>query len=276
MPYYSPPQPPPRTSYLFIDGDNLRRTLRKISERAFGEEPLPIDWQKLRGPHRKVYYYDAIPVQRSEEDDAAYALRAEPKRAELAAIERQAGFHVRSGDAIYRKRRGNEQKMVDVQLAVDALLMASRGLFEVITLITGDLDFKPLVSALVDMGVDVHLLYPPGETNGDLLAAADRADPLNLVSCLSWLEQAFLQAHPMPQASMNFQNTDYEGLVEEAAWDDACYGRCRVVKIGAEYRLVTEREPHNPHSHRLELTDTRPEMLRVYAQECFGLDVPSW
>lgn len=267
------PQP---TSYLFIDGDNLRCTLNKMSERVFGGATLPIDWGRLRGSHRKVFYYDAIPVQQHQEEDGAYAARVAPKRAELAAIERQPGYHVRSGDAVHRKRRGNEQKMVDVQLAVDALLMASRGLFNSATLITGDLDFKPLVSALVDMGVDVHLQYPFGETNDDLLAAADRADPILLPTCIGWLEAGFLEANPMPYALINFQNNDYEGIPDVAAWDDARYGKCRVVVIGSEFKLISERHPNNPHSHRLEITDTRPAMIRIYAHDVFGLEVPNW
>jgi uncharacterized LabA/DUF88 family protein len=83
----------------------------------------------MRARHRQVFYYDAIPVPRPNEDDTAHSLRVAPKRSELAGIERVAGYHVRTGEAHHRKRRGNEQKMVDIQLAVDALLMASRGLF---------------------------------------------------------------------------------------------------------------------------------------------------
>jgi uncharacterized LabA/DUF88 family protein len=50
-------------------------------------------------------------------------------------------------------------------------------------LLTGDLDFKPLVTALVDIGVDVHLLYPEDETNDDLKVAADSAGALTVSTC---------------------------------------------------------------------------------------------
>jgi uncharacterized LabA/DUF88 family protein len=274
MPLYSAPAQP--TSYMFVDGDNLRVTLSKMSDRVFGGVPLPIEWKRLRGSHRKVFYYDEIPVQQHQEDDGTYAARVAPKRTELATIERQAGFHVRSGDAVHRKRRGNEQKMVDVQLAVDALLMASRGLFESVTLVTGDLDFKPLVTALVDMGVDVHLQYPPGETSEDLLAAADRADPIKLPTCLGWLDSAFNAAHPMPKAHVNFKDHEYDNAPDLVSWNDLRYGHCRVVRRGVELMLISEHEPNNPDTHRLEITDARPELIRIYAQEVFGLEVPAW
>jgi hypothetical protein len=60
-------------------------------------------------------------------------------------------------------------------------------------LITGDLDFKPLVTALVEMGLDVQLLYPEGETNDELKAAADRADAMTIMLCRQWFRADFAQ-----------------------------------------------------------------------------------
>ena len=275
MALYSSPQST-RTSYLFVDGDNLRQTAQKISDRSFGGQIIPINWNKLRGHHRKVFYYDAIPVQQYQEDDSTYFSRVAPKRVELAAIERHAGYHVRSGDAVHRKRRGNEQKMVDVQLAVDALLMASRRLYDSMTLITGDLDFKPLISALVDMGVDVHLHYPIGETSEDLQAAADIADPINFMSSLNWIDEAFLSAQGLPQTLINLKDNGYIGHADLVAWDDSRYGHCRVLQSGSDFKLITELDPSYPQTHRLEVTGSRPEMIRTYTREAFGLDVPTW
>jgi hypothetical protein len=124
-------------SYLFVDGECLNRMLDKIGEGYFGKVRPLLDWRRVRGVHRKVFYYDAIPVQTPGEDDNTHSTRVAPKRRELAEIERQPRYHVRTGEAHHRPRRGNEQKMVDVQLAVDTLLMASRGLFASCTLLTG-------------------------------------------------------------------------------------------------------------------------------------------
>jgi len=267
---------PASVSYLFVDAESLRQTLRKISGRVFGGVDLPIDWSKLRGMHRKVFYYDAIPVQQAGEDDVVYSNRIAPRRAELSLIERQASYHVRSGDAVYRKRRGNEQKMVDVQLAVDALLMASRGLFGSVTLITGDLDFKPLVSALVDMGVDVHLQYPAKETSDDLLAAADRAEPINLPLAVSWLAAEFCKSHPLPSAVYTFDVPLDPAYITLVVWTDPKFGECRVIALSDGFKIVTGVERGNPNDHRLEITYSDPDLLRIYAAETFHLDVPHW
>jgi uncharacterized LabA/DUF88 family protein len=174
-------------SYLFIDGANLNAILRTFGNKYLRGEFPRISWPRMGQMHQKVYYYDAVPVQTPGEDDGAYAERIRPKLAELRAIELQPGFHVRSGDAIHRKRRGNEQKMVDVQLAVDALRMAHLGLFSHLTLLTSDLDFKPLVDALVDMGIQVTVQYPQGETNETLIVAADFAEDITFARIGSWL-----------------------------------------------------------------------------------------
>jgi uncharacterized LabA/DUF88 family protein len=49
--------------------------------------------------------------------------------------------------------------MVDVQLAVDMMAFAHQGVFTKASLVTGDLDFKPLVDALVGMTVDTARLF---------------------------------------------------------------------------------------------------------------------
>lgn len=267
---------PAPVSYLLVDAESLRQTLNKISTRVFGGIDLPIDWTKLRSSYRKVFYYDAIPVQQHGEDDAAYVSRVAPKRAELRLIERQAGFHVRSGDAVYRKNRGNEQKMVDVQLAVDALLMASRGLFASVTLITGDLDFKPLVSAMVDIGVDVHLQYPAKETNEDLLAAANRAEPINLPIVLNWMTDEFRKAHPLPNACYAFDEPLDPAYTTLVVWTDPNFGECRVIALADVLKIVTGIERGNPNDHRLEITFNDADLLRIYAAEVFQLVVPHW
>ena len=71
-----------------------------------------------------------------------------------------------------RGRRGPEQKKSDVMIAVDMLTHTFRRVQEAI-LLTGDLDFKPLIDALVNDGMFVTLWHPP-QAIKELIAAADR------------------------------------------------------------------------------------------------------
>jgi uncharacterized LabA/DUF88 family protein len=261
-------------SYLFVDGECLNATLEKIGDRYFDGTKPPINWERLRMGHRKAFYYDAVPVQKSDEDDGAHTVRVAPKRAELAEIEKQPGYHVRTGETHHRRRRGNEQKMVDVQLAVDALLMASRGLFGSCTLITGDLDFKPLVTALVDMGVDVHLLYPLRETNEDLKAAADDAAALSIAAIRNWVPTSY--AALLPTAQFNFQAPGIVPPGKIAQWHDDGYGDCYVLHEHGVFQLITERSPQNPDTHRLEMASPREATFRAYAEDVFDIRAPAW
>ncbi len=49
-----------------------------------------------------------------------------------------------------------------------------------VTLLTGDLDFKPLVQSLVDMGLHVEVAGDARHTSTDLADAADSYRPLSL------------------------------------------------------------------------------------------------
>jgi uncharacterized LabA/DUF88 family protein len=259
-------------SYLFIDGACLNAALDKIGERYLDGVTPPLDWSRVRARHRKVFYYDAIPVQKSDEDDNTHSSRVAPKRSELARIARQDGYHVRTGEAYRRRGRGNEQKMVDVQLAVDALLMASRGLFGSCTLITGDLDFKPLVSALVEMGVNVELLYPKDETNEDLKAAADRAEAVTIDIVRDWSGDA--QRGLLPFGGLDLKSTFVEPHTKLFVWRDENYGDCYITNGSGLFELRTERAPEGPETHRLYVRASTAKGLRAYAEEKFDLIVP--
>ena len=62
-------------SYLFIDGECLNATLGKIGERYHLGVTPSLDLTRVRAQHRKVFHYDAIPVQRPDEDDNAHSIR---------------------------------------------------------------------------------------------------------------------------------------------------------------------------------------------------------
>lgn len=261
-------------SYLFIDGASFQSALNELFGLFFLGEEQEVHWGNLRGMHKKVFYYDAIPVQLPDEDIDRYLGRVNPKQVELAKIERQPGYHVRTGDAHKRRNRGHEQKMVDVQLAVDALLAASRGLFTHCALFTGDLDFRPLIAALVEMGVDVTLHYPLGHTSNELLAAADNVVPITIVEAEQYLILSEIQKAGLPRAYSDNQTKEAppEGAI--AVWEDSDYGICFVAKNDERLQLVTERCPYNPKTHRFVLNANTMEHLRYYAEKVRGLSIP--
>lgn len=262
-------------SYLFIDGGCFNAVLNNIGKDFFRDERPAVDWSSIKKNNRKVFYYDAIPVQNNGEDDNSYFERIKPRTLELANIERQKSYHVRTGDVRNRsKKRGNEQKMVDVQLAVDALLMASRGLFSSFSIITGDLDFRPLVVALVDMGIEVEVMYPVGETNDELLSAADIATPLSLEVTQYWIDNIYALSNDFPTlryTSDIFVDNDDTRLIK---WNTSTiYKSCSLHKLGSRYTIFTDvDDPLKPNRVLLSCIDIGS--LRAYARQIYDIEIP--
>jgi uncharacterized LabA/DUF88 family protein len=170
----------PPIEYLFVDGGALRGYLANLSAKFFNSEAFDLDFTNIGGNFTKVFYYDAIPTRTEQETEPQYEQKIAPQRALFDRLKSTDRVHVYEGDARKRKKRGLEQKMVDVMLTVDMLTHSVRRNMQRATLYTGDQDFKPLVDALVQEGMFVTLWYPPGETNSELIAAADRRRPMQL------------------------------------------------------------------------------------------------
>jgi uncharacterized LabA/DUF88 family protein len=164
--------------YLFVDGASLTGYLANLSAKYFNGETFDLDFAQIGSNFTKVFYYDVIPIRTDQEDETQYEQRIAPQRKLLHRLASTDRVHVYEGDARKRTKRGLEQKMVDVMLTVDMLTHSFRRNMQRATLFTGDQDFKPLVDALVLEAMFVTLWYPPGETNPELIAAADSRMPM--------------------------------------------------------------------------------------------------
>ena len=183
----SPYSGPEKIKYLFIDGGCLDSLLVNLSEGLFDGTAIEISYSQLASGYQKVFYYDCLPAQRSNENEADYQERIKPKIRLFNHLKSLDGFHVYEGTARYRdKRRGQEQKQVDIMITVDMLMHSVRRNMHEATLLTGDLDFKPLIDALVQEGMHVSLWYPKGRTNYELVDAADSRKALTINTVNSW------------------------------------------------------------------------------------------
>lgn len=72
-----------------------------------------------------------------------------------------------------------EQKGVDVDLATDMVLLADRGCYDTVILVSGDGDFIPAVKKVKDMGKIVEVACFEDTINDDLRLSADRYHPLD-------------------------------------------------------------------------------------------------
>ncbi len=198
----------PDHHYLFIDGGYLRARHSDIITRVFGETArlnLALIRNLFPGSaFQRVFYYDCLhdipKVNESEEDLRARIKSQQDFFDELQSLE---GFHVRLG-SLSGSSRKLRQKEVDILLAVEALDHAFRKNMVSVTLLAGDLDFAPLVEALVRLGTWVEIWHDPKSAAKHLLEAADKALPLGFEDYYNWCDADFKQTHVLP---LRFENT---------------------------------------------------------------------
>jgi len=169
MPFFGPAYSgPAKIHYLFVDAGSLRGRLDNLFARFFQGQAYTIAFPALASGFTKVFWYDAIPVKTDNKDETTYNRRAAPQLEMLDGASNVDRIHIYEGD-VRKRRKRNEQKKVDVMIAVDMLTHTFRRNMHEATLLTGDNDFKPLVDALVHDGMFVTLWYPPDETSKELM-----------------------------------------------------------------------------------------------------------
>ena len=195
---------PHQTHYLFIDGEQLRQTLKEVGTFWFGK-PIDIDYRKLQRDCQKVFYYDCLPAKRDQLSEIEYQHKLQEKQVFFDELRSLAGWHVSEGLARHRKKERQEQKEVDILIAVDMLTHTHRKNMDRLTFLSGDQDFAPLLEAVVRDGMYVELLYPEGHTARDLKYFADVAKPMDIDFLLGIATEDFRRGHAFPQASWETQ-----------------------------------------------------------------------
>jgi uncharacterized LabA/DUF88 family protein len=189
----------PGHTYLFIDGEYLRRIHSKAMRDFFGvdgELDLTPVMQNARA--QRAYFYDSLDdATRPNETEEARRARIRPLEEFFARTRDLTGFHVRLGTVTGNSKK-RRQKEVDILLAVDMLTHGFNGSMEKAVLIAGDLDFRPIVETLVRNGVFVDVWYDRSSIAADLPAAADFGVAIRFRTLYDWNSDGFRNAHRIP------------------------------------------------------------------------------
>lgn len=180
--------------YLFIDGGYWREVIERISNRYFPGETIEIDYRKVTYEFRKTFYYDCLPQRLASDTDEQYESKAALQKASFAGLRSLPGIHVYEGSVRGDKVK-RRQKMVDTMMAVDMLTHSYRKNASEITLVAGDLDFKPIVDALVLDGMYVRLWYDERSASPELIDSVDLRHPINILRLFEWGTQGFRVRH---------------------------------------------------------------------------------
>lgn len=172
---------PNSSTYIFIDAGYLRQVMEQALVPFVGA-PLGIRWESLLVTFsgKRAFYYDCLDeLPRQGESDSELQERLQGQSRLIDEINAAPGLFVRLGSLRGDARR-RRQKEIDVLLAVDMLTHSHNRNMSRAVLIAGDLDFKPVVEALVMQGTLVTVVSDLRSTSRDLANAADRHEPLSL------------------------------------------------------------------------------------------------
>ncbi|PSF34960.1 hypothetical protein C7H19_18320 [Aphanothece hegewaldii CCALA 016] len=255
--------------YLFIDGGSLDSVLATFSKELFGDRELEINYYHLAKGYQKVFYYDCLPVKKEGENELAYKSRIKPKIELFNHLKSLDRFHVYEGTARFRdKNKGQEQKQVDIMIAVDMLTHSFRRNMQEATLLTGDLDFKPLIDALVQDGMHVELWYPKGKANYELVDAADSRKPLTIGTVQHWFTKSFQSKMNLPDTSQVQNVTLGMEWSEIVKIEKKTYSAFFYENKGLYAAVVPNKDGGN-YLHRHDDLN----QLKFYVEHLYGLDI---
>lgn len=270
MPLYSTgPGYKPDIHYLFIDGGCLRAELSRFSDRYLAGQPALFDFGRFANGHSKVFFYDALPLpmdlSKPTVDETTRLNEAIEEQNELRSLQ---DWHVYSGEVRGKKRR---QKKVDILIAVHMLSHAFRGNMERATLLAGDLDFEPLLEALVQNGMTITLWHPTIKVVPELLHAADRVRPILPEQIAGALQEPQKSSLQLPSAHL--ENTNPFGTTTpQKIWLESGRGEAKLYKIGAVYTTVF---PYSGKDRRmLVVQSSNLGVLRNFAEDSWDVHIP--
>ncbi|HKU75835.1 MAG TPA: NYN domain-containing protein [Pyrinomonadaceae bacterium] len=257
------------TTYLFIDGGYLRTNYVKSIRPWFGCDG-EIDFESLRGRLRtgdleRCFYYDALEDEpRTGETSELFKSRVEHDEAFFTKIEDLDGYFVRLGSLTGGRNR--RQKKVDILLAVEALDHAVRRNMDRAILLTGDRDFEPLVTSLVQLGIHVEVAGDRTTTSRYLRRAADAYRPLSFQDYYKWTVESVRETAPLAvrPVGSNLQESD---VFESGTFQGKKVELRRVRHTGMYYLHIEQF--HDLQNHlTLELNEV--ERLKLYFRLQYG------
>lgn len=176
--------------YLFIDGAYFEGACSSMLLSIIDSQNIfdVIDLSRISAGFDRTFYYDAFP----DRNDPDFSAKNVLKEALFDRINLLPNWRAHYGTSRNRNRkRGTEQKGVDVLLAIEVFQHAVSGNMDVASILTGDLDFFPLFEALVQTPVKTELLYYPKSISKDLMYSAGTLRQFRLSTMNQWLVQPY-------------------------------------------------------------------------------------
>ncbi len=195
-------------NYLFIDAGYIKKCLEIFGNKYFKNSNICIDYEKIASGFEKIFYYDCPVYKKDDETEDDFKKRKSIQESEFNELRTIDGCHVYEGTTKGSGRKVR-QKQVDIMIAVQMLMHTIRKNMSKCTLIAGDLDFKPLIDALVQEGMFVTIWSEEKSVSKDLIYASDARRDLGIYALWYNLKKEWLERYPLPcGVSMPFEIDD--------------------------------------------------------------------
>ena len=201
-----------RRKFFYVDAGYVKSAVQRCCRQIGLVPPTGFRWplgEKFQGD--RINIYDAPPPQKNGETDADYANRLTDFHDAMELLNASPNFVVRLG---YIRGKGGKsrQKGVDVRMAVEMLNNAMLGRIEEVVLVSGDLDFKPVVDTLVTIGTRVTIFADRKTASKELISAADNFVPFELDDLLRFFPPSEYRKHAVKASdfgSVFFMSDEY-------------------------------------------------------------------
>jgi hypothetical protein len=149
----------------------------------------------------RAYFYDCIDdLKRPGETETEFSARLAAQEARFSRMRQRPSLHLRLGTLTGSRRR--RQKEVDILLATDMLTHGFNRNMTHAILVTGDLDFRPVVETLVRSGVFVYVWYEKQSAAKELHLASDFGSEISWHGLYGWNTEDFRRLYQPPTHSM--------------------------------------------------------------------------
>jgi hypothetical protein len=153
----------PRKFFIAVDYDNLTTEFGT----AFRPEPAISNYvQQFGEPARRVIYAALLPTWFPKKKRLTWL-----KRHGWDVYHRAPASRAKAPDDTHPERA--LRSLVDTKLVMDVWEAAVRGVITDVLLVSGDVDFAPLLEGLRTYGVGAYLIGPHKSTHPELILAAD-------------------------------------------------------------------------------------------------------
>ncbi len=253
-------------SYLYIDGAYLRNLVESTSAKYFAGAFVDIDPHRLTSSFRKSFYYDCLPSRVKGESDEALDVRFTQRKKFFDLLRCTPGVHVFEG-VIRGTQNRSRQKQIDVKLAVDMLAHSYRRNMSKATLLAGDLDFKPVVDAIVQDGMYVTLWYDKASASLDLIYASDAQNEINAWTIYNLTTDEFKKQHAMPKPV--HKQRDEKRSASPVAQEISKKGqKLKLFQMNGEFILETQ--VAQSRNDVIEITFHQRDILEEFYRDCYS------